>query len=286
MREIDRVTVFTSCIWQTNSTIVETDERIFVFDPAYFPQEIGRIVQFVGERRSGRPITLVLTHGDWDHIAGYREFADSTVIAHEAIEQPDRLAGQVEKAKQFDVTYYVNRGHELLIPRIDQLVSADSAASGTEVVGSTTSEEILFLPMPGHTQDMMATYFPQEKVLVAGDMLSDLEFPFIDYDSAAYLTSLQKLKALVKSGKVDLLIPGHGSCTTDRGEMLQRIEQDAAYIESARELVFGLVAKGQTKEQILPAFQELTYRGKGIQTSLMGQHESNLDQLIREANRR
>lgn len=36
--------LFTSYLWQTTSTVVSTDERIYLFDPAYFPQEIDGIL--------------------------------------------------------------------------------------------------------------------------------------------------------------------------------------------------------------------------------------------------
>ncbi|MGD8189752.1 MBL fold metallo-hydrolase [Brevibacillus ginsengisoli] len=277
MKQFSNVTVFTSCLWQINSTIVERPDRIYVFDPAYFPHEIERITQYVTEIQRNRPISLVFTHGDWDHIVGYREFADATVIAHEAINKDDQLAEQIAKAKQFDARYYVDRGHELLIPQVNQQITADCTVENRDGV--------VFIPTPGHTHDMMATYFVHEKVLVAGDMLSDLEFPFIYHDSSAYLSSLKKLKQLLETREIELLIPGHGHCTTNLSEMMKRIEQDVAYVEAVRELVFGLVEQGHSKEQIWPEFQTLRYKGEEIGPSLMGQHESNLDQLILEANR-
>lgn len=286
MKRWRKVAVFTSYIWQINSTVVETKDHIYVFDPAYFPQEVEQIVRYVRDIRQERPVTLVFTHGDWDHIVGYKEFAEATVVAHEAIEEADRLSEQVQKAALFDGQYYIDRGHSLVVPKIDHPIPATQATDDPIAFLFADKGEIVeYLPTPGHTRDMMATYFPQEKVLVAGDMLSDREFPFIDDDSNAYLNSLLMLKRLVEAGKVELLVPGHGSCTTDPIEMKQRIKQDIDYIQEASGLVDSLLSQGQSRAEILPVFQKLRYKGKEIGPSLMGQHQSNLDQFIREANR-
>lgn len=274
MQKVGPVTVFSSVIWQTTSTVIECEKRIFVFDPAYFPLELARIEQFVKQIQNNRPITLVLTHGDWDHIAGFNHFHDSTVVAHESILNEGRLENQVGKAKKFDGDYYVHREVELGIPRIDHAVPE---------IGGLLSEGVQYFSVNGHTDDMIATHFQEQKILVVGDMLSNLEFPFIYHDSSEYLDSLSKVKALIYNNQVDLLIPGHGAITTNQAEMMQRVEQDVHYIESLRSLVFEQVARGKDQEQMISSLLNFSYAGQSIHPFLMERHQDNIEQLIREA---
>ncbi|EJL41930.1 MULTISPECIES: hypothetical protein [Brevibacillus] len=59
--------LFTSCLWQTTSAVVSTDDRLYLFDPAYFPHEIEAIADYVQSVRDGRELVLVLTHGLGSH---------------------------------------------------------------------------------------------------------------------------------------------------------------------------------------------------------------------------
>jgi glyoxylase-like metal-dependent hydrolase (beta-lactamase superfamily II) len=74
------------------------------------------------------------------------------------------------------------------------------------------------------------------RVLVAGDMLSDILFPFPDMDAADpiedYLVGLQRLEGVADD--VDVLVPGHGS--VGAAEALPvRIGLDRAYVLALRD---------------------------------------------------
>ncbi|KZE46997.1 hypothetical protein AV540_20645 [Brevibacillus parabrevis] len=45
--------LFTSCLWQTTSAVVSTTDRLYLFDPAYFPHEIEAIAEYVQNVRNG-----------------------------------------------------------------------------------------------------------------------------------------------------------------------------------------------------------------------------------------
>jgi glyoxylase-like metal-dependent hydrolase (beta-lactamase superfamily II) len=75
-------------------------------------------------------------------------------------------------------------------------------------------------------------------VLVAGDMLSDVLVPNLDTLNdtndpiGEYLVGLQRLEDV--AGKVDVVIPGHGS-VGGGDEVRARIERDRAYVLTLRE---------------------------------------------------
>ena len=263
--------LFTSYLWQTTSTVVSTDERIYLFDPAYFPQEIDGIFDYVQSVRDGRELVLVFTHGDWDHIAGYPKFPDAKLIAQNEIMESGWLEKKLNKVKRFDGSYYVVRPYELELPSFYKLVDA-----------AEDWQEVYFLPVPGHTPDQLATLFRDQKLLVVGDMLSNLEFPFID-DSAAYLESLEKIELLVTDGAVEEIIPGHGVPAKGREDILHRIKRDRQYLNEARAIIFEGLASGAEEKELEERFGQMTYDDQPIDPNLLSSHEQNRNQLMKEA---
>ncbi|QDS33166.1 MBL fold metallo-hydrolase [Brevibacillus brevis] len=263
--------LFTSCLWQTTSAIVSTEQRLYLFDPAYFPHEIEAIADYVQSERNGRELILVLTHGDWDHVVGVGKFPDATVIAQKEILTAGRIEKKLNKAKRFDGSYYVVRSYEVGMPTFAKLVE-----------DAQDWQEVFFLPVPGHTPDQMGTLFREQRLLVVGDMLSNLEFPFID-DSSAYLESLEKIERLVLQGEVEEVIPGHGVPAKGREEILHRIERDRQYLLDARAVVFEGIANNVGEDVLKEQFSQLTYDGVSIDEHLRSSHDQNWDQLYKEA---
>lgn len=238
--------IFQSCLWQMNSTLIEGEEECFLFDPTYYPHELEHIKGALPDK----PLNLIYTHADWDHIAGFSAFSYGHTIGHQQVKEQ---SGQLEKARSFDLEWYVARHKKLEFPRIDE-----------EIVGETTKvfsdDALYFLPIPGHTADMMATFFVERKVVVAGDVLSDLEFPFIFYSSQKYLESLEKMKEKVLEYGIHTLIPGHGRPVLDsQREILRRIEDDLGYLH-----------------QLRSGNQLAHYRGEPIPSHLISRHEGNI----------
>jgi glyoxylase-like metal-dependent hydrolase (beta-lactamase superfamily II) len=76
----------------------------------------------------------------------------------------------------------------------------------------------------------------ERRVLVAGDMLSDVLIPMLDLSAADpiedYLAALRLLEGVV--GDVDVFVPGHGS-VGGADQLRARIDQDRAYVLALRE---------------------------------------------------
>ena len=83
----------------------------------------------------------------------------------------------------------------------------------------------------GHAPGHAAVFLPGTGVLVAGDMLSDIEIPILDtvadYPLGDYRTGLQRLAAV--SG-VRWIVPGHGHIG-DAAEFRRRLETDNRYLD-------------------------------------------------------
>lgn len=245
--------VFQSNLWQINSTLVEGEAASFLFDPAYFPQEIDQIRRAI----QGQKLYLVFTHADWDHIVGYPEFADSTIVGHSKMKERQE---QIEKAREFDLGWYVDRKEELAFPSLDVEITG-------ETVREMGGESVCFLPVPGHTEDMMATFFPEKGWLVAGDILSDKEFPFVEFSVEKYIHSLETVRRKVAEYEIHTLVPGHGTPILQQQEkVFERIEEDLRYLH-----------------QLAAGKNQAFYAGKPIPHYLQAAHETNVELAKKEA---
>ena len=86
---------------------------------------------------------------------------------------------------------------------------------------------------PGHA----ALLIEDRGVLIAGDTLSDVLIPLLDFNDTAdpiedYLAALALLEGA--AGNVDVVVPGHGS-VGGAGQIQARIDQDREYIHALRD---------------------------------------------------
>ncbi|MNC30631.1 hypothetical protein D3C75_789200 [compost metagenome] len=90
---------------------------------------------------------------------------------------------------------------------------------------------------PGHTNDGLFTLVEPSGLFIAGDYLSDVEFPYIYDSSYAYEETLGKLEALLELHPVKLLLPGHGEAADSLAEIRKRRDAGMSYIRSLRAAV-------------------------------------------------
>lgn len=103
--------------------------------------------------------------------------------------------------------------------------------SHTSPVGDELDDWAELIVHDGHCHGHTALYLPQTKVLIAGDMLSDIEIPLPDEDSTDplgnYRQALELLRPYLAISKV--VIPGHGSPSRTP---LQRYDADQRYLDA------------------------------------------------------
>lgn len=85
---------------------------------------------------------------------------------------------------------------------------------------------------PGHAALLIA----ESRVLVAGDMLSDILMPFLNLEApdplGDYLEGLRLFESVADG--VDAVIPGHGS-VGGAEQLRARIKQDRAHVQALRD---------------------------------------------------
>jgi hypothetical protein len=72
---------------------------------------------------------------------------------------------------------------------------------------------------------------------LAGDYLSNIEFPFIDHSSVEYVQTLEQLPRIHDRNWFTRLIPGHGDPALTIADWLKRRTESLAYIYALRESI-------------------------------------------------
>jgi glyoxylase-like metal-dependent hydrolase (beta-lactamase superfamily II) len=224
------VTRFQSALYKTNSLVVQTEDLVLIVDPCWLPSEVDAIRSYVDDVADGRPLYLLFTHSDYDHILGYGAFPEAKVIASAAFagKSAEEKEAAVGAMRAWDDDYYIERDYELTYPAADVVAGPDGDAFE---VGGT---RLTFYTAYGHNPDGLFTIVEPLGLWIAGDYLSDLEFPYIYYSSAEYEATLSKLDGILERHAIRLLLPGHGEPTASVEEMRRRQRSDLAYIHSMR----------------------------------------------------
>ena len=257
-----QVRVFQSALFQTNSTVVTTDDLVLVVDPNWLPLEIAEIRQFVDQQSAGKkPVYLLFTHSDYDHIIGYRAFSDiaeSVIAAHNFVENPLKET-TLQQIRDFDDEYYITRDYPIEYPSVSHVIVHDGQ---TLTIGDT---ELTFFNAVGHNPDGIFTIV-NGQYWIAGDYLCGVEFPYIYHSSIEYEKTLRKTDKILQDFDIQLLISGHGSPTTDKTEILSRQKDAFEYIDAVQEsikenLFFDFNAYIQYKNYRFPRIMRKFHEG-------------------------
>jgi len=222
------VTIFQSVLYKTTSLVIRTEDCILVVDPNLLPEEVLEIRRHVDKVKDEKPIYLIFTHSDWDHIVGYGAFQDGTVIAHEAFQTREDKEDILSQILKFDDEYYLDREYPVLFPKVDIPVTEDGQVLE---IGKT---KLTFYKAEGHTNDGIFTVVEPIGIWIAGDYLSDVEFPFIYDNSEKYEKTIGKTDRILGSHIINLLVPGHGTATDIKQEIIFRKVLSYRYIQELR----------------------------------------------------
>lgn len=260
----EHVTVFESQLFKTTSTVIQTDDCIIVVDPTWLPQEVAEIKHYVNKIKQSRPVYLLFTHSDWDHILGYGAFPNAVVIASEGLNERQDKQQILEQIREFDDRYYIDRGYPIVYPAIDVIVREDGQVF---TIGKTS---LTFYRADGHTDDGVFTIIEPLGVWITGDYLSDVEFPYIYFNSEKYEETLAKTDIILNKHEIRILVPGHGHVTESKEEIQQRKEKSLHYIKELR----NAMQKNQESDHLIKKYSYL----KGMKAF----HEENMQIIKKE----
>ncbi len=265
----EHITVFQSCLYQTTTTVVETKEFILLVDPNWLPHEIEEIQQYVNRMKRNRELYLLFTHGDFDHVIGYRAFPNAITIGSIGLAQHPEKQKKLDLIREFDATHYIQRDYPIEFPELHHVIEHD----GQQIaVGDTT---LTFFLAPGHSEDGLLTVVEPLSVLIAGDYLSDFELPFIYYSGSAYQQTLKKAGLIIDQYKIATLVPGHGQTTTNRQEMKRRVDMSLQYLRRLKQAL-----ENNDQEMVSVLEQEHAFTSAFTKEC----HQKNVEILLKELN--
>ncbi|GAB3675407.1 MBL fold metallo-hydrolase [Angustibacter aerolatus] len=198
----------------TTSTLVVHGDEVLVVDPAWDPDELAALAVLV-QQRGLRVTAGVATHAHHDHL-----------LWHPALGTEPRYAsaGTVQTVATHRVELVEALGPSW--PADLLTVFADVGEAPGDVV--PWCEPVELVVHDGHAPGHAAVWSPERRVLLAGDLLSDVELPLPLWpdDLPAYLAGLDRLAPVV--ARAEVLVPGHGHRTS---EPLTRLDADRRYLD-------------------------------------------------------
>ncbi|MFI6736958.1 MBL fold metallo-hydrolase [Nonomuraea sp. NPDC050451] len=217
---------------QNNTVVVQGRAGVLLIDPGITGDEMVSIAN--GLRKLGQPVVAGFsTHPDWDHVLWHAELGEAPRYgtARCAADMRDLLSNADWKA----------RVAEGLPPEIADEIPMDLFGLITGLPAETTQipwdgPEVRIIEHQAHARGHAALLIEEPRVLVAGDMLSDVLIPMLDLSAADpiedYLAALRLLEGV--AGDVDVFIPGHGS-VGGADQLRAQIDQDRAYVQALRD---------------------------------------------------
>jgi hydroxyacylglutathione hydrolase len=227
---------FEAFLWRTSSLLVIAEGESLVVDPAISADEVAGIDRRAQEL--GAPVRQVLiTHGDWDHVCGIGGFPDAVVAMGEETGAKVEDGSRVQSIQRAADAYgFVPSGS----PRVDETFGRGAAVALGQFVVET-------FPLVGHTPDGSGFRLRELGLLVVGDYLSPVEFPFATSPSAYRLT-LAGLLELLREDPPETVIPGHGPPLAAE-EALAVAEADLRYLRSLHAAVVDALAGDGTRDK-------------------------------------
>ena len=208
--------------WATVSTVVVADDGVscLVVDPGITVDEVEGLAAEL-RRRGWRPVAGFSTHPHWDHVLWCAALGDAPRWATAgAVARSQAGLADIVQAADAETP-----GHDHTLTA--RLTALPEGARTLPWDGPLA----VVLPYEGHCPGSAALLLPHVRVLLAGDMLSDVEIPLLHAQAPdpvrEYSTSLDVLERA--SEAVDVLVPGHGT-VGDAAEVRRRLIADRHYL--------------------------------------------------------
>ena len=266
-----RIRVFTSGLYLMTSGVVNGTDGALLIDPGILPREIGTIRWYVDQGEKPAKL-LVYTHHHWDHILGGQAFPSARRLAGSRFPEALESNSPLDEIRRFDDEHYIERD-----PPFEFLPPHELVEDGWS--GDLGDVTFTLIHLPGHAPDMLGMLVPAEKTLFTADMLSDVELPMIDGDGSDYLASLRKIDALVASGQVETLVPGHGHVTRGADTIHARIAEDSAYVDRLQAVINSRLNEGADEDAAVEACRLMPYRGNDGWPPMGKVHQDNVRAL-------
>jgi len=230
----DRLVVYQSRLWATNSVVLLTGRARLVCDPSIFPDEIAAI----RDRARGAGLVYVLvTHSDFDHVCGLPAFDGATVVAGagtaRAIESGEARHKLDESGREWGTEWEGQL-------RVDVVASAEPTRLG--------DAEVVAIDCPGHSTDGSAFVVADRGLLLPGDYLSAVCHPIVLGSIGDAVAAVGRLLRVLDERQIETVVPGHGP-VLDRRRARRIGEEDTAYLHAIQTAAADAVRRGASANE-------------------------------------
>ena len=233
LRQIaEGVLIHESEFLQSNAIVVRGRAGVLLIDPGVHGYEMVALAKDL--RELGQPVVGGFsTHPHWDHLLWHARLGAAPRYG------TARCAATV--GALLSDTNWKDRIAKVIPPDIGEEIPLDllgnlSGLSANAARIPWDGPRIRIIEHQAHAPGHAALVIEERRVLIAGDMLSDVLIPMLDLNGADpiedYLAALRLLDGVADD--VDVLVPGHGSIG-GADQVRARIEQDRAYVEALRD---------------------------------------------------
>jgi glyoxylase-like metal-dependent hydrolase (beta-lactamase superfamily II) len=218
---------------QTNAVVVQGQTGALLIDPGIRGDEMACLASDLSDL--GQIVVAGFsTHPHWDHLLWHARLGSAPRYGTPrcAATVRDRLSDPRAKA----------RVAELIPPDIVEQVPLDLLGLITGLPADTAripwdGPQVRVIEHQAHAPGHAALLIEERGVLVAGDMLSDVLIPLLDFNDTAdpiedYLAALRLLEGAADG--IDVFVPGHGSIG-GADQLRGRVDQDRAYVHALRD---------------------------------------------------
>jgi glyoxylase-like metal-dependent hydrolase (beta-lactamase superfamily II) len=260
-----------SVAYWMNSVVLLDSEHTLIVDPGVLPSELDDLARLVRQAEPERT-TIVFTHGHWDHVLGRPWWPEARVVAH------DRCAAEVargiEKVRREAEKLAAEHGEKW--PKPFETFRVDDAASGQRFL-KLDPWRLVLRDAFGHCDSQMSIHLPELGLLIAADMLSDIEPPLLNAPVPVYRQTLEILKPLADGGAFEALVPGHGAVAFGSQDVRARIDGDLAYLDTLERGIAAARAAGLSLEAAQDRLAAMEYTGKhSASYSMVDAHRRNV----------
>ena len=187
------------------------NRKALVIDSGYYPDTGYDVIALLYHVLEAEPALLFNTHYHSDHTFGNQAFAcpilSSELCRDKIIEGPSSFWSESEiaraKTENPDLTKWWK----------DLQITPPTISYNKEYEYSFEGEKIIFLQLGGHTPDSSIVYFPDHRIVYAGDLVFESHYPTLLRDGSPF--ELIDALRIVRSMHVEKIAPGHGNICED-----------------------------------------------------------------------
>ncbi len=205
--------------YMNNSTVILGDKGVILVDTG-FSNEIGVHIKKAVSKITPKPVTHVInTHHHGDHSLGNIAFQSAQFISAEKCKELVETTG-------YDWIRIIENVLERKFPNTKPVPAGLTFGDGRTEKIIDGVKLVFWVPRGSHTPGDMMVMLPDEKLLIAGDIVVEHMAPsFRDAHVRNWIGALQEIETL----DVKTIIPGHGPLTNTKSVAAMHKRMQALY---------------------------------------------------------